>query len=111
MKTNIMNERESDMSIGDALAKGALLWTPVYAITASAVVWGLTANSPESVNYADTLLKSLLVFAPLCIAAEAVRWMLVHKLPQLRQIGFENRQIVRLPRFVPPGAKLHRKHA
>lgn len=111
MKTNIMNERESDKSIGDALAKGALLWAPVYAIAASAVVWGLTANSPESASYADTLLKAMLIFSPLCIAAEAIRWAVLHKLPQLKRIGFEKRKTPKLPHFVPPGARLHRRHA
>ncbi|MDZ8120042.1 hypothetical protein [Pontiella agarivorans] len=111
MKTNIMNERDSDKSIGDALAKGALLWAPVYAIAASSVVWGLTAKSPESASYAEILLKAMLVFSPLCIAAEACRWMLLDKLPQLKRIGFEKRQPPKLQRFVPPGAKMRRKHA
>jgi len=111
MKTNIMNERESDRSIGDALAKGALVWTPVYAVAASTAIWGLTVNSAEAVGFTDALLLSLLLFSPLCMIAEVVRWALTSKLPFLKALGFSKDKPPKLPHFVPPGAELHKRHA
>jgi hypothetical protein len=111
MKTNILNERESDKSIGDALAKGGLVWAPVYAVTASTVIYGLTVNTANAVNYVDTLMLALLIFSPLCMAAEAIRWVLTDKVPFLKAIGADKEQLPKLPHFVPPGAKMHRRHA
>lgn len=111
MKTNIMNERESDKSIGDALAKGALIWAPVYAVSASTAIWGLTVNSAEAVGFTDALLLSLLIFSPLCMVAEVARWALTSKLPFRQALGLHKAQAPKLPHFVPPGAKLHKRHA
>ena len=111
MKTNIMNERESDKSISDALAKGALIWAPVYAATASTVIYGLTVNSIEPVKFIEILMKALLIFSPLCMVAESARWMLTAKIPFLKAIGFDKEQPPKLPHFVPPGAKMHGHHA
>lgn len=114
MKTNIMNERESDKSISDALATGALLWAPVYSVIVSTVIYFLTQGSTEPVQVADILLKALLVFSPLCIVAEASRWLLTSKIPVFKQIGFKKQaKLQRIEHFVPPGSQpqLHHKHA
>lgn len=111
MKTNIMNERESDKSISDALAKGALVWAPVYAVTVSTVIYSLTLGSAEPVRFTEILLKALLIFSPLCIAAEVTRWQLTSKRPFLKAVGFNKELPPKLPHFVPPGAKLHGNHA
>lgn len=111
MKTNIMNERESDKSISDALAKGALVWAPAYAVAVSTVIYGLTAGSAEPARFTETLMKALLIFSPLCMAAEAARWQLTSKRPFLKAVGFKKELPPKLPHFVPPGTKLHSTHA
>ena len=113
MNTNIMNERESDSSISDALAKGALIWAPAYAIAVSTVTHGLTAGSAEPARFTETLMKALMVFSPYCIAAEAIRWMLTSKLPVLKEIGFKKELPPKRPHFFPPvrHTRLREKHA
>jgi hypothetical protein len=62
--------------LGHALAKGALVWGPTYAIGATTAAYWLTvALTGKTPAYSDILASALPVFAAWGMVAESVKWM------------------------------------
>ncbi len=98
MKTNIMNERESDKTVSDAIVFGALLLAPVTGLLIAMIV-----HQTIDARFSEVLLITLAVVSPLCIAEEVIRWMLQKRNPVLKRIGYDRNGPERLSRFVAPG--------
>lgn len=114
MKTNILKERESERNLSDALARGALLWAPIYSVGAATLSYTLLADSPSGTTpYGELLSRSFLILTPLCMLLEAAGWVVFSKLLRLKRLGNRKEPLPKLPHFVPPleKARLRAQHA
>ena len=114
MKTNILMERETERNLSDALARGALLWAPLYSVGASTVSCMLTAeDSSTAIPYSELMMKALLFLSPACMLAEATGWIAFSKRKRLKRLGDRSVPLPKLPHFVPPlaAARLRPGHA
>ncbi len=103
MKTNILMERETDSNLSDALARGALLWAPLYSIGAAAVIHSMAAEHPaEAAAFSEILMQSLLILSPLCMLLEAAGWAVFSKMKRLKKLGDRSAPLPELQHFVPP---------
>ena len=81
-KITPMKDRR-DRRLSDALAKGALLWGPIYSVGATtAAYWLLVALTDETPVYADILLDSLMIFPLWGVVAGFAKWMIMHHKPR-----------------------------
>jgi hypothetical protein len=72
MNEKIIKERENDNSLSNAMARGALIWAPLYATGSSAISYFLVADdSLGIIPFKDLMLRNLLIISPLMIMAEA----------------------------------------
>jgi hypothetical protein len=63
----------------NALAKGALIWAPAYAVGASTAACGLSSFLTESTpDHMEMLMHALMLFSPLCMVGACTRWILIH---------------------------------
>lgn len=115
MNTNILMERETERNLSDALARGALLWAPLYSVGAAAAAYGLTVDNPSGTTpFSELLMKSLLILSPLCMLVEAAGWAVFSKLLRLKRLGDRKAPLPKLPHFEPPlvaASRLKPKHA
>ena len=99
-------------NLSDAIAKGALLWAPIYSIGASLVSFYLTADgSAEAVPFRELLMRALVVISPTCIMAEIIGWTVFNRLLLLRKLGSHKAKLPKLPHFVPPGTADRMRHS
>ncbi|MDZ8119491.1 hypothetical protein [Pontiella agarivorans] len=98
MKTNVMKERESDRTAGDAITFGALLLAPAVGLIVALIMHRII-----DARFSEVLFMSLLAVAPICIVGELIRWTVQVRNPMRKRIGYDRRQPERLPHFVPPG--------
>jgi len=101
MKTNIINERESDKTISDAIAKGALVWAPLCSLTVCTI---MSATATDPVKFTNLMVKSLIIVSPVCIGVEILLWEIKHKL-LLKKLGYSKEPPPKFPHFTPPGAR------
>ncbi|WP_372799170.1 hypothetical protein [Pontiella sp.] len=114
MNTNILKERETERNLSDALARGALLWAPIYSVGAATVSYSMLAENPSgTTTYGELLSRAFLILSPLCMALEATGWAVFSKLIRLRRLGDRKAPLPKLVHFVPPmeARKLEAKHA
>ncbi|MDZ8119951.1 hypothetical protein [Pontiella agarivorans] len=114
MNTKILMERETERNLSDALARGALLWAPLYSVGAAAVSYMLTAENPSTATpFSEVLMKALLLLSPVCMAAEAAGWAVFSKRKRLKRLGDRKDPLPKLVHFVPPleARKVRTKHA
>lgn len=114
MKTEILKERESDKNLSDAIAKGALLWAPLYSVGATTAVYYLLSDeAARMVTYSELLVRSLIVLSPICILAEAAGWLVFNWMPLMKRLGSREATLPKLPHFVPPGEadRFRHRHA
>ncbi|MDF7825744.1 hypothetical protein P4B35_17075 [Pontiellaceae bacterium B12227] len=111
MKTEILKERENETNLCDSIAKGALLWAPIYSVGATTAIHYLLSNeTAETVSYSELLIKSLLVLSPICILTEVAGWLVVNWVPLLKRLGTRTAALPKLSHFVPPGEADHYRH-
>lgn len=115
MKTNILMERENEKNLSDALARGALLWAPLYSIGATTTSFVLSAENPaETQAFSDLLMKALFILSPACMLAETAGWLVFSKYKQLKRLGDRKAPLPKLPHYVPPLVEhrlMHMGHA
>ncbi|QBG46399.1 hypothetical protein EGM51_02935 [Verrucomicrobia bacterium S94] len=114
MNTKILMERETERNLSDALARGALLWAPLYSVGATAVSYMLTAENPAAATpVSELLMRSLLILAPACMLAETAGWVVFSKWKRLKHLGDRKAPLPKLVHFTPPleAGKLREKRA
>jgi hypothetical protein len=112
MKTEILKERENDKNLCDAIAKGALLWAPLYSVCTAAVSYALLdGTADETVSYTELLMRSLLVLSPFCILAGVSTWTVSNWIPIKRRLSNRKEALPKLPHFVPPAEAERMKHS
>ncbi|WP_372808624.1 hypothetical protein [Pontiella sp.] len=111
---NTPKKRIHENHLGDALAKGALVWGPAYALGATtAAYWLAIPLTGKVLAYSEILANALPVFAAWGMVAESAKWMirksLSRRIPRRRKSATHRNGNRFLPRIRPTG--LRPKHA
>ncbi|MDF7807370.1 hypothetical protein P4E94_07970 [Pontiellaceae bacterium B12219] len=107
MNEKILKESERDNSLSNAMARGALIWAPLYSIGASTISYYLIADdSVGVVPFKELMLRNLLIISPAMIMAEAIGIGIREKLSAKRPSRRRRRMRFRFPKM--PGISSRR---
>jgi hypothetical protein len=117
MNEKILKERERDNSLSNAMARGALIWAPLYATGSSAISYFLVADGSFAIiPFKELMMRNLLIISPLMIMAEAAGLGIRAKINAARKPRKRHKmrmRMSRISRFMSrrSGTGLRPKHA